>query len=382
MNIAPAPTNHRPNDGDQPLHVVHVVQSFQTGGLERMVETIVRLSLNQSVQSTVIAYESNGPMREAFERAGARAVFLRKGPGIDAAFARELTHAVAAARPDVVHSHHVGPFFYSAPAARWAGSGHVHTEHSVEAYDAPRRRMIGRLMPSFAHVFAVSREVAEARRALFGGETPVIDNGVAEVPAVTPEERARVRAATGLPAHAFLIGVVARLAPEKDHITLLRAVRTLHAHNLPAHLVIVGDGPVRGELEAAAREMGLQSHAHFLGMRSDAATLNAAFDVAALTSLREGQPLALLEAMARGVPVVATGVGGVPELLADGAGTIVPIRDEQATSAALYPMLLDPVLRARAAAAGRARIRRHHSAGAMVNAYTAAYRAAAPGGRP
>jgi glycosyltransferase involved in cell wall biosynthesis len=157
-----------------------------------------------------------------------------------------------------------------------------------------------------------------------------------------------VRTELGLAPGTPLVGIVAQLRPPKGHAVLLDAFARVRAD---AHLVIAGDGPLRGELEQRA----IAGRTHFLGVRDDVGALLAAFDVAVISSLREGTPLSALECMAAGTPLVATAVGGLPALLGDGA-LFVPPRDPGALAAAIDSLLADPGERSRLAAVAAARL--------------------------
>ena len=267
----------------------------------------------------------------------------------------------------LLHTHHVGPFLYAAPVAMLRGLPMVHTEHSHELYTTPRLRAVGRLMPHIASLTSVSEEIEQWRREELGSMPgAIIPNGVAM------PTRPSLRAPRG--DGRFVIGCVARLAPEKHHMMLLDVIERLP----DARLVLVGDGPERGRIEAAIAQRGLRARVELLGARSDVEQLWRGFDAVALTSQREGLPLALLEAMSHGLPVVATAVGEVPTLLADGAGELVASGDSTAMAAVLRAWQTDPWRRHRAAALGRMRVAQRYSLPAMLDAYEALYHTKQP----
>ena len=172
----------------------------------------------------------------------------------------------------------------------------------------------------------------------------------------SPGARAALRAAFGLPASGRVAGIVARLDPVKDHATLIRAFALLGARLPDLHLAIVGDGPCRGALEALAAELGPAGRIHFAGMRPNRPNPHHLFDVSALTSLSEGFPNSVVEAMAAARPVVATDVGGMRDALLDGiTGRLVPAGDAAALADALARVLEDPAGSEAMGRAGRAR---------------------------
>jgi len=164
----------------------------------------------------------------------------------------------------------------------------------------------------------------------------------------TTEARATARRQLGIAEASLVVGSVARLHPSTDHATLLEAFAQLRAACPEAHLVLIGSGPLEGVLRQRVAALNLISAVHFLLERSDVPAMLAAFDVAAISSHREGFCLAALEAMAAGRPVVATRIGALPELVTDGReGLLVPAGDACAFARALIDLARDPVLRQR-----------------------------------
>jgi glycosyltransferase involved in cell wall biosynthesis len=166
---------------------------------------------------------------------------------------------------------------------------------------------------------------------------------------------------------------VANLTPHKGHATLLRALAQLK--QLEWRLLLAGDGPERLSIEKLARDYGISSRVELLGVVSDVSAVFRQADLAVLASDTEGLPNAVLEAMAHGVPVVVTAVGGVPELLGSGAGTVVPVRDSSALGEAIRTYLEDPALRQRAGEIGRREVEEKYSVEAMRDRTLAAFHA-------
>lgn len=183
-------------------------------------------------------------------------------------------------------------------------------------------------------------------------------------PARSGADPSTVRAALGLPADAVVIGMVARIAPQKDYFTLLEALRELRDRHPNAHLLLVGDHdgtPAyrahHAQVVAAVGAAGLGERVHFTGHRTDVTALLSAMDIFALVTHAEGLPLVILEAMAQGLPVVATAVDGIPEVVEDGVtGMLHPHRDARQLAEHLRLLLDDPALRRRLGEAGRQRV--------------------------
>lgn len=362
-----------------PLQVAHVIQYFEVGGLERMVLRLAQASRAFGISSSVFAYMGDGPMRLEFERAGI-ATHLIGGPthGVQVGRSFELTRAFERERVDVVHSHHVGPFLYSTLGADVLALPHVHTEHSHEFYDEPRRRAIGQWMDDRARVIAVTEEISQWREAHLGKRCDVIHNGV-PMPQLGQGNGGHIRRELGICEGTFIVGSVARLAPEKDIDFLLRSFALVARRKPHTALVIVGDGPEREALEKSSEALGLTNQVHFLGQRNDVERLLPAFDLFALSSRREGLPLAVLEAMGNAIPVVVTAVGGLPALLHDGGGRLVNHGDEEGMAKALDGFMGQPRLRRSEGRRARAAIRHSHSSEAMARAYADVYQEVAQG---
>lgn len=322
---------------DAGLSVLHVVQYFETGGLERMVLSLAQSLGARGVRNSVMAYVSDGPLRARFEDLGVKTFFVSSKKGVDWRVSRAVHRLLRTGDFDVLHTHHVGPFLYGCAPARLCRLPHVHTEHSHEFYDSPRLRAVGRAMDHFASVVCVADEVARYRAEVFGRVPLVIGNGV-EVPKRDPEARRRTRRLLGADDETFVVGCVARLSPEKDQLGLVRAFAEFRKLHERAILVLVGgalDRDYEKEIRKSVASSQLETAVVLLGDRDDVDDLYWGFDAVALFSRREGLPLSLLEAMARGLPVVATAVGEIPALLAGGGGHVVERGDGAGMARAL-----------------------------------------------
>ena len=305
-----------------------------------------------------LAAQGSGPLRDAAEAAGARYVELRHvrrpiDPWHDALALAELTRLCRRLRPDIVHVHSSKMGVLGRLAGRLARVDiRVLTVHgwSFAAYNGLTRRLfvwIERLMrPVTTTVVCVSeatRQEGLAARTCDPQRTVVVHNAV-DVRSFSPTTR--------LGGTAEVVGV-GRFAYPKDFTTLLEAVRLVDA---PCHLRLAGDGPGLAAVAAEVGRQGLSGRVELLGARADIPELLAHSDVFVLSSRSEGFPVSVLEAMAAGLPVVATDVGGVAEAVEDGeSGLLVPATDAEALARALERLLADGELRRRLGAAGRAR---------------------------
>lgn len=194
------------------------------------------------------------------------------------------------------------------------------------------------------------------------------------------ESRKEFCAENTTPRTTTVIGAACRLVPLKGLLDLIRAVASLRPEFPTLRLEIAGTGPQREDLEREAGRLGLTGSVHFLGWQRDLGPIFRSWDIFAMPSLEEGLPMAALEAMAGGLPVVATSVGGLPEIVADGqTGYLVPPSDVMALSGRLRLLILDPKRRRAMGAAGQERARHHFSVDRMVREIAAIYDSLVPG---
>jgi sugar transferase (PEP-CTERM/EpsH1 system associated) len=284
-------------------------------------------------------------------------------------------------QPLIVHSRN-WPAYDAVPAARVARVPLVvHGEHGREAADPDgrnnRRNRIRRaLAPLVSHFVCVSDDL---RRWLVEdvrvppAKVTTIHNGV-NIARFGQAGQLESRVKLALPAHAFIVGTVGRLDPVKDQAGLIRAFATARAAHPEALLVIAGDGPCRSDLQQLAAALGLTDRVRLLGSRDDIPTVMSALDIFALPSLGEGISNTVLEAMASGLPVIATRAGGNPELVEDGVtGVLVPRQDLGALAAAIAGYVDDPGLRQRHGHAARQRATAQFGLERMVQSYSDLY---------
>ena len=215
-------------------------------------------------------------------------------------------------------------------------------------------------------VCELARQAEIERTGVAPNKVITIYNGIETAPFEAASTTV-IRAQLNLPSTAPIVGTVGRLHPQKGLPYLLTAFREINAIYPNAHLLVVGAGELRAVLESQAQQLGISHRVIFTGNRQDIPDLLACVDIFVLPSLWEGLPNVVLEAMAAGLPVVATAVGGTPEVVVnDVTGLLIPPRDPQALADAIHRLLRDPELRQRMGQAGRARVAEHFSVEQMV----------------
>ena len=357
--------------------VLHIVLTLAPGGTERLVMELCRRA--PAGTAAVCCLDAAGPWAPALERSGIPVSALHRVAGFQPRLGAAIAQQARRHGATVLHCHHYSPFVYGRLAAlRLRSCGVVFTEHG-RLDDAPpsrKRRLANAVLARMrGEYFAVSGDlrchmVAEGFPA---DRTSVVHNGVAAVPPPSALDVAAARARLGLPPGRFTVGTVARLDPVKDLRTLIDAVRLLRREDPTARLVIVGDGSERQSLETACREAQLGSHVLFTGARDDVREVLPAFDVYVNTSLTEGVSLTILEAMAAARPIVATRVGGTPEVLDRDAGVMVPARTPAAVADALSTIAASPHRAAALGQAARRRFEERFTIERMAQQYAAVY---------
>jgi len=295
----------------------------------------------------------------------------------DESAVRELAGWLRRNEIDLVHAHMFRAETIGTRAAVAAGTPViVATVHSSRVRSDADRARLASLTPSMDRLVVPSDSIARKVRAegRVGARFAVIPNGVDLSRFSSPVPACRLRSEFGIPAGAPLLGVVARLEPEKGHRHLVAAMPAILRAAPNAWLAVVGEGSQADALRAQAADLGVAGHVVFTGRRDDVVALTADLTIAVMPSLREAQGISILEAMALRRPVVAAAVGGIPEVITDGVdGLLVPPADPAALAVAVVRLIRDPVLRERIAGAGYRTVVDRFSIEAQVRRTEAVY---------
>jgi glycosyltransferase involved in cell wall biosynthesis len=343
------------------VRVLWVVKGLGPGGAERLLVAAARTHDPERVRlecAYVLPHKDH--LAAALEDAGVRCTCLSHRAH-DPAWPLALRTIVGSGRYDVVHVHSPVPGSVARAAARTVPADRrpvtLSTEHNTWAGHRLPTRWANRWTSRWdAATFAVSEQTRSSLAGPAAARAQVLTHGI-DVAAVAAQRASRdaVREELGLDPHEWVVGTVANLTPQKDYPTLLAAAALLRDRGVPATVVAVGQGPLESEVRAQVDALGLTGTVRLTGFRDDAVRVMAAFDVFTLASAWEGLPVALMEALALGLPVVATAVGGVAEVLTDGVDAVlVPSRDPAALADAWAATLADGELRTRLASASSA----------------------------
>ncbi|MDI1431971.1 glycosyltransferase [Polyangium sorediatum] len=362
--------------------VAHVVLGLRAGGLERVVLDLVQGIDRARFDPMVIALEEPGELAPQLATMDVPLRLLKRGQGFDPSVIGELSDLFGREGIDLVHTHNPRPHVHGALAAlaarRVTGKRPrvVHTKHGRNYPDDLGRVIANRMASALSdRIVAVSDDARRVALEIERGSARrlvTIRNGV-DTRAYKPGDAPRARRVLDVPAGVLHVGCVARLSAEKDHATLITAFARVRTSHPGARLTLVGEGAERASLEALVKTFGLHGAVSFLGHRDDVAALLPGFDLFALASRTEGTSLTLLEAAAAGLPIVATRVGGNPEVVTDGeTGLLVPAGQPAAFADAIGSVWARPD-RARMGAAGRALVEERYGMKKMLSAYETLY---------
>jgi glycosyltransferase involved in cell wall biosynthesis len=372
------------------VRVMYVLDHLRVGGAQtHLVETIARL--DRRFEPAVCALKLEGELRAPLEARGVRLFDGGLGATLKgwsgARVLGRLVRLFRRERVDIAHAYLFHPNVLTPIAARLARTpAVVVSKRSLDRYPGLAERYACKLGNALAdrvmiNAAAIGRFVT-AEEGCPPDRMVLIPNGVGDDLLDFTPDGARARRELGLSPGDRVVGAVSRLAWKKGIRHLLEAVPRVLESVPAAFFLIVGDGPLRADLEARARDLRIDDRVRFLGTRGDVLELLGAVDVFVLPSVVEGMSNALLEAMAMGRPVVATDVGGNPEVMVDGqTGFVVPPADPDRLAAAVAKVLLAPELGEAMGAAARQRIRDHYRVDLMVRRIEALYDALLPEAR-
>lgn len=327
------------------MKIVQVIPALELAGAEIMCESLI-YELKKAGHEVVMVslFEKHTPITSRMECAGVDVRFLGKRPGMDFSMIRKLTRILKEEKAEVVHTH-LYALKYAVPAAVLAGvKKRVHTIHNIaEKETGAFSRKLNRMFFKYFHVVPVAlsellRDTIKKEYRLKKHMIPVIVNGI-DLTKCLPKETYCIE-------DRFTILHIGRFAKQKNHGGLLEAFRIFHASYPKSRLQLIGAGETRADAEAFVHENSLENAVEFLGLQENVYSYMHEADIFALPSLYEGVPMTLIEAMGTGLPIVATAVGGVSDIL-DGENAFLTRIDIEEIATSFEKYYFDEVLRER-----------------------------------
>lgn len=358
--------------------VVHIIDRLPPDGAERLLCEVLRYR-SDDLDYQVVCLAEGGVFEPVIRAMGVPVTILGKRRGIDLRLVWRLWRWLRNSKPQIVHTHLFTADTWGRLVARLAGVPLVFsTVHSVNSWQGRVHRLVDRTLALFTtRLIACTAQVAEKlhnQDGIDAGRIVTLANGVdlQRFADVTPVDIERELGASG---GGPWLAVLGRLEPVKGQAYLLECLALLRDQGIEFRCVLIGDGPERESLVEKVTRLQLADRVYLAGFRDEVPAWLAAIDVLVMPSRWEGLPMALLEAMALGKPVVAHAVGGIPDVVRDGQeGLLVPPHHPQQMMQALARLLGDAALRAQMGANALSRVRSHYSAEALARAYEKLYR--------
>lgn len=363
------------------MKIMHVMLSLDYGGAEKVATNLINKMSQDRYDFSVCTLDRLGSASHGLN-SNTRIECANRVSGLDLQLPFRMAKIIRKFSPDIVHAHNCTALLYGALAARLAGVKKiVVTQHGSIADESNKVKSVLKLYSGLiSKNIAVSKTVETCIKNIYepaGAKTELIINGIDEdYYSKIAGANNNLKADLGIKGNEFVIGHVARLSPEKDQTTLIRAFAKVLERSKAVKLIIVGDGPLRKSMETLSTELGIADKVIFAGFQDNIRSFLNIFDIFVLPSIREGTSLTLLEAMAMELPVIATDVGGNPDIVINNeTGLLVPSKDIDALSGAILKLHNYSLLRNKMGKAGRARVDRNFSLRAMTEKYDTIYRA-------
>lgn len=381
-------SSHPPVSRHHPLSIVHVVDSLEVGGLERVTADLAIAQHQAGHRVTVFSLFATDGLKAELQGAGIEVIEGHKRGSLDRGALSLLRSTLRQRRAHIVHAHNFVPNYHAALASVGLATRQVCTLHDMGARlgNARLRRLFKLSLLRTRQVAMVGSQVHRQHTAsgmVSAARAHVVLNGIPVDRFVTsPQARSAARAELGLRDADLVIGCVGRLVPLKNHHRMIEVMPRLLARHPSLRLVIVGDGERAPALKELVKGMQLDECVILAGQRHNVSALLPAFDIFALPSQTEGLSIALLEACASGLAVVATQVGGNVEIIRDNqTGLLIPADDNEALLHALDRLASDADLRRELGRQASNWVRENASVQALMRAYDRVYQAALPGRR-
>ena len=370
--------------------LLYIVNSLNPGGTERLVVEM-GLAFNREYRVSIICLDEPGLWAEDLRHQDVPVHCLWRQPGLDLSMPVKIARIARVHGTTLMHAHQCTPWFYGALSRVFHGTPKLLLEEHGRFYpeqDKPVRRRVNRaVIAPLSHRFVAVSEDVRRRLDRYEGldatRVDVIYNGVDVGPRLSSPERAVLRQALGFAERDIVVGTVGRFDPIKNLPMLVESVAAARGQDGRIRGLLVGDGPEFGAIKQLIKALHLDDVVHLTGFRTDARQLVQCMDLFVLSSFSEGTSMALLEAMASGVPAAVTAVGGNAEIVVAGeTGWVVPSGVVAALTSAVLDASRDSALRLEFGRAGRQRFEENFTFERMLECYRELYRSMMPASVP
>jgi len=360
------------------LNVLHLVLNLDVGGLENGVINLVNGLNPDKFRSIIVCIKRSGELGKRISNPSVKIYEMKYYGGFDLKTPLRLAKIIRSEQIDVVHTRNLKAYYFGFMAAKFSGfRAIVHSEHGRDYPFSPKKMLMQRIFSWFTQALVALSEDLKQCLVKYVHISPakvaVIVNGV-DTARFDPSKESAIRQQLGLSKEAIVIGAVGRLVTVKNLPELLNAVTKTQKKYDDVHLLIIGDGPLKSELEQYAEHLDLPENFHFLGSRNDIPELFNSMDIYTLTSFNEGISNTLLEAMSSALPVVASAVGGNPEIVADfKTGLLYKSGDEDDLVEKISILIDEPEKRYQLGKNARKYVMENRSIHSMINNYQQLY---------
>jgi len=360
------------------IKVLHLVQGLGIGGLENVVVNLLKGIDSERYQPSVCCYDTLWSVAQSLNGI-INIHFLKRKQGIDYAYPFKLAALLKREKIQILHLHNSTAFFYGVIAGKITRVPVIiYTEHARDIFPNIKVRIADKILSSFTDKVIVVADYLKKNLIKYEWFNPskiiTIYNGADETKFNNKYNVDEVKRDLGLFGRKKIVGIVARLDPIKNHKCLIKAMQIVVKHYPDTILLVIGDGALRDELKAFARESNLLNNIYFLGTRQDIPQLLAIMDIFVLCSISEGLPMTLLEAMAAGKPIIATNVGGIPEIIEHGInGVLIPPDNPDILADAIKKLIDDTEKAKQMGSMAREKFENNFTLSTMVKNYEEVY---------
>lgn len=354
--------------------------SMAMGGIEKLLVSMSQELLNQSYKVYMFVFKGGGDLEQELIQNGVIVINLEKKEGIDFKMIIRIIQGIKKHNIELVHTNNfLSSIYMLLPALFFSNVKFIHTDHSLVRDGKTRRYKVLKLTSYlFDHFIVVSEQLKKTIShtcKINEDRIDVIDNGVNTQKFIPDNEmRKKIRKELNIKNDIFILGTVSRLAPVKNHIMLLKAVKIVVEQGHPLHLVIIGDGPEQNSINKSIIKLGLEKTVHTLGAKEEVVNYLQAFDAYALPSISEGMSISLLEAMSCSLPALVTRTGGNIDLVKNNInGLLVEVDDYEAFANATINLIDDKEKRLKLGHKSRDIVIEQYSLKQMVNNYISIY---------